>query len=215
MKKYVSLSFDDGPSSDSTMNDMLNVLEHYQIKASFYLIGNKINEKNTKVIKRAFDMGCDIQNHSWTQSDMTKFSIDEIKNEYAKTDDAIINITGKRPEYFRPPYIAVSYEMYDAIKVPFICGKGCEDWLPEVSADDRCNRMLQMAEDGTIFLLHVMEGNQNTVKAVDTVVPLLLERGYEFVTVPELFKLKGINPNKEHSLWDVVKDNYKNNTFPR
>lgn len=215
MKKYVSLSFDDGPSSDSTMNDMLNVLEHYQIKASFYLIGNKINEKNTKVIKRAFDMGCDIQNHSWTHSDMTKFSIDEIKNEYAKTDDAIINITGKRPEYFRPPYIAVSYEMYDAIKVPFICGKGCEDWLPEVSADDRCNRMLQMAEDGTIFLLHVMEGNQNTVKAVDTVVPLLLERGYEFVTVPELFKLKGINPNKEHGLWDVVKDNYKNNTFPR
>ncbi len=215
MKKYVSLSFDDGPSSDSTMNDMLDILENYKIKASFFLIGNKIDDKNSKVIKRAFDMGCDIQNHSWTHSHMDKLSKEEIKDEYDKTDDAIIKITGKRPEFFRPPYIDVSYDMYDVIKVPFICGKGCTDWEDEVSADDRCNRMLQMAEDGTIFLLHVMEGNSRTVKAVDSVVPLLKERGYEFVTVPELFKLKNINPDQKNSLWDVVKENYKNNTFPR
>ena len=66
MAKYISLTFDDGPNlgDDSTMNDMLDILEKHGVTASFFLIGNKINENNIKVIKRAFEMGCDIENHS-------------------------------------------------------------------------------------------------------------------------------------------------------
>ena len=105
MAKYISLTFDDGPcnASDDVMNRMLDILEKHNVVASFYLIGNKISEENKKVIKRAFDMGCDIQNHSWTHPGMSKLSKEEILEEYNKCDQAIIDITGVKPEFFRPP----------------------------------------------------------------------------------------------------------------
>jgi len=194
-KKYCSLTFDDGPNlgHDTTMNDMLDLLEKYNIKASFFLIGNKINKENEKVIKRAFDMGCDIENHSWTHPDMAKLTREEILDEYNKCDEAIIKITGKKPEFFRPPYISVSNLMHEVIETPFICGHGCKDWEPEVSADERIKLMKEGTKDGVLYLLHVMEGNTNTLKALETFIPELLSQGYTFVTVPEMFKIKGIS----------------------
>lgn len=194
-KKYCSLTFDDGPNlgHDTTMNDMLDILEKYNIKASFFLIGNKINKENEKVIKRAFDMGCDIENHSWTHPDMAKLTREEILDEYNKCDEAIIKITGKKPEFFRPPYISVSNLMHEVIDTPFICGHGCKDWEPEVSADERIKMMKEGTKDGVLYLLHVMEGNTNTLKALEAFIPELLSQGYTFVTVPEMFKIKGIS----------------------
>lgn len=194
-KKYCSLTFDDGPNlgHDTTMNDMLDLLEKYNIKASFFLIGNKINKENEKVIKRAFDMGCDIENHSWTHPDMAKLTREEILDEYNKCDEAIIKITGKKPDFFRPPYISVSNLMHEVIDTPFICGHGCKDWEPEVSADERIKLMKEGTKDGVLYLLHVMEGNTNTLKALETFIPELLSQGYTFVTVPEMFKIKGIS----------------------
>lgn len=194
-KKYCSLTFDDGPNlgDDHTMNDMLDILEKYNIKASFFLIGNKINKENEKVIKRAFDMGCDIENHSWTHPDMAKLTREEILDEYNKCDEAIIKITGKKPEFFRPPYISVSNLMHEVIDTPFICGHGCKDWELEVSPEERIKLMKEGTKDGVLYLLHVMEGNTNTLKALETFIPELLSQGYTFVTVPEMFKIKGIS----------------------
>lgn len=206
MKKYICLSFDDGPNleNDNTMNDMLDVLEKHNVPASFFLIGNKITKENSIVIKRAFKMGCDIQNHSWTHPAMTNCTLEQIKEEYEKTDEAIISITGEKPQFFRPPFIAVKDEMYEIIKTPFICGYGCEDWLENVSAEERYHRLLDGAKDGLIYLLHVMEGNVATLEAVDKIIPILKSQDYEFVNLPELFKIKGINPNQEKSLWTCV-----------
>lgn len=194
-KKYCSLTFDDGPNlgHDTTMNDMLDLLEKYNIKASFFLIGNKINKENEKVIKRAFDMGCDIENHSWTHPDMAKLTREEILDEYNKCDEAIIKITGKKPEFFRPPYISVSNLMHEVIDTPFICGHGCKDWELDVSAEERIKLLKEGTKDGVLYLLHVMEGNTNTLKALETFIPELLSQGYTFVTVPEMFKIKGIS----------------------
>lgn len=206
-KKYICLSFDDGPckGSPDTMTDMLNLLEKYQIVGSFFVIGNKVTEENKKVIKRAFDMGCDIQNHSWTHPDMTQLTPEKIREEYEKCDKVIEEITGAKAEYFRPPYIAVNADMYREIKVPFICGKGCMDWDNNYDADYREKTMLESAEDGCIYLLHVMEGNDATLKAVDRVVPELKKQGYEFVTVPELFKIKNQTNGVNGANWSVVK----------
>lgn len=205
-QKYICLSFDDGPnfSGSQTMSDMLDILEKHNVPGSFFLIGNKISDENTPVIKRAFNMGCDIQNHSWTHSNMQNMSVEEIKEEYKKCDEAIIKITGKKPEFFRPPYIAISDNMYKAIEVPFICGKGCEDWVPEVDAEARYNTIINTIEDGTIILLHVLEGNEATLKAVDKAIPKLKEMGYKFVNLPDLYKKENVNPNIKESLWHVV-----------
>ena len=216
MSKYLCMSFDDGPNTipgDNTMNDMLDIMEKYKVPASFFLIGNKITEENKKVIRRAVEMGCDIQNHSWTHSFMAQMSAEEIRDEYKKCDDAIIEITGVRPTFFRPPYINLSQTMYDNINVPFICGCGCNDWEADKDTDFRYEHIMQAAQNGTIFLLHVMEGNKATLDALDRAIPELLAQGYEFVNLPDLFEKCGVNPKKEKSLWYVANNNKDENIW--
>lgn len=206
MKKYLCLSFDDGPSDDSTMNDMLDVLEKHNVKASFFIIGNKVNADNASVVKRAVSLGCDIQNHSWTHSFMSKMTRSQIIEEYEKTDLLLEELTGRRAEFFRPPYLDVSDDVYEAVKVPFIFGKGdCKDWEVSSTKDFRFEKLISAAEDGTIYLLHVSEGNKATVDAVNEAIPVLKNMGYEFVTVPEIFKLENVNPCVPNSKWEVAK----------
>lgn len=195
MAKYISLTFDDGPNlgDDHTMNDMLDLLEKNDVVGSFFLIGNKINDENAKVIKRAFDMGCDIENHSWTHPAMPELTKEEMIEEYEKCDQAIIKITGKKPEFFRPPFIAVNDLMHQVIPTPFIQGHGCKDWELDVSAEERIKMLEEGTKDGVLYLLHVMEGNINTLKALEYLIPKLKKEGYTFVTVPEMFRIKGIS----------------------
>ena len=100
MNKFLCLSFDDGPnveSGDTTMNDMLDILEEYNVPASFFLIGNKITEENKSVIQRAIKLGCDIENHSWTHpkmAELTKEEIEDIKKHMRRPTENI------DPEFF-------------------------------------------------------------------------------------------------------------------
>ena len=207
MKKYAVLSFDDGPNlgGDTTMSEMLDVLASYSLRASFFLIGNKICDENIPVIKRAVRMGCDIENHSWFHLHMDSLSAEEIREEYARCDKAIFDVTGRQPEFFRPPYISVSQTLFDCIDQPFICGKDCRDWEDSVSVEERLGLLLDAAEDGVIFLLHVNEGNSKTVELVRRLVPLLLEQGYEFLTLPQLFDLRKVQKKNDGNLWSVVR----------
>lgn len=217
-KKYVCLSFDDGPNNvgnDNTMNDMLDILEKHNIPASFFLIANKITEENKKVILRACKMGCDIQNHTWSHPAMADLPEEQIKEEFQKCDDIIFEITGKRPEFFRPPFISVSEKMYECISLPFICGCGCSDWEADKDADYRYKKMLEDAQNGVIYLLHVMEGNLATLQAVDRIIPVLKEQGYEFVNLPDLFKKTNVNPVMDHSLWSIANNDLSANKWPR
>lgn len=202
-KKYVALSFDDGPNTTVTVK-MLNVLKKHGVKASFFVIGNNINKESAKIMQRAHQEGHDIENHSLSHPSMPQLTADSIKSEVEQTSKLIEHYVGDRPQFFRPPYIAVDQKMFDCIPLPFICGEGCEDWVPTIPAEVREQRMLASARDGLIFLLHDMERNDATVTAVDRIIPVLKTRGYEFVTVRQLFQLKGIKPAKGIVYSDIL-----------
>lgn len=192
-KKLVALSFDDGPNTETTVK-MLDVLKKHDVKASFFVIGKNINPESAIVMQRAYNEGHDIENHSKTHSAMPTLTADSIRSEIEYTSALVEKYIGERPQFFRPPYIAVDRKMFDSVNLPFICGEGSEDWVSEVTADQRYERMLASARDGLIYLLHDFVGNDNTVEAVDRIIPVLKERGFEFVTVRELFKRKDIKP---------------------
>ncbi len=189
MKKQVALTFDDGPNTVTTPK-VLDLLEKYNIKASFFLIGQNVTEESKKVAKRAISMGCDICNHSFTHPFMSGMNEKEVKEEIEKTDAVIEELTGKRPLFFRPPYIDVKPEMYDWIPKIFISGIGCLDWEARADAEYRKTEMLKNARDGVLYLLHDFVDNDATVEALKTVIPTLLEQDYEFLTVTEIFKAK-------------------------
>ncbi len=201
--KYIALTFDDGPNATTT-NEVIDKLEKYGIVASFFLVGNNINDESAKAVKRAYDLGCEIDNHSRTHSNMTELSAEDIKAEYDYTDGKVYEITGEHTKFFRPPYIAVHQIVFDNIDVPFIAGIGANDWEDRVTAEMRARMILKQAKDGDIILLHDAEGNSMTVEALDTIIPELQKQGYKFVTVTELFKAKGITPDMEKVYTNVM-----------
>ncbi len=207
--KYIALTFDDGPNATTT-NDVIDKLEKYDIVASFFLIGNNINDESAKAVKRAYDLGCEIDNHSRTHSNMTELSAEDIRAEFEYTDEKVYEITGEHTKFFRPPYISVHQIMFDNIDVPFIAGIGANDWEDRVTAEMRARMILKQAKDGDIILLHDAEGNSMTVEALDTIIPELQKQGYKFVTVTELFKIKGIEPDMEKVYTNVLQKNMYN-----
>jgi peptidoglycan-N-acetylglucosamine deacetylase len=202
---YVSLSFDDGPNTETTPQ-VLDILEQEQVPASFFLIGQNITDESVPVVQREVSLGCDIECHSWTHSDMTKMTKTEIQGEIEKTCRVIEKVAGTTPSFFRPPYISVNDTLYESVHLPFICGMGVEDWVSDVPAAERAARVIGGVKDGTIVLLHDFSGNVNTVEALRTIIPSLRERGYTFVTVPQLFIVSGVNPDQSHKLWTYVKE---------
>ena len=190
-KPVIALTFDDGPNTTTT-NQVLDLLQKYQVRASFFLIGTNITDASAEVVKRAYDMGCEIDNHSRTHPYMNEMTADEIIAEVQYVSDKVEEITGQPTLFFRPPYIAVSQTMYDNIDMPFINGAGCNDWDASVSVDSRVKKIQRQVRDGVIILLHDAQGNDQTVEALDILIPDLLEKGFQFVTVKELFEAKGV-----------------------
>lgn len=193
LDKAVALTFDDGPNTTIT-HEVLDVLEKHGIIASFFVVGDNINEESEKAVKRAYALGCEINNHSKTHSHMDKMSAEDIKAEYEFTDRKVFEITGEHTRFFRPPYIAVGDAMWESISVPFIAGLGCDDWDFNVPVDTRVSVITEGVTDGTIILMHDFESNRMTVEAIDRIIPALKEQGYAFTTVSGLFEAKGITP---------------------
>ncbi len=189
----IALTFDDGPNTTVTPQ-VLDLLEEHGIVASFFLIAQNITPESALQARRAYDMGCTIENHTVTHRDMSAMSPEEIRKEIRGCTEKIVEITGEEPRFFRPPYIALSQTLFDTVELPFICGSGCEDWVPTVSAEERARRVLANAKDGEIVLLHDMLFNENTVEALKTIIPELKNRGFTFCTVRQIFRECGVTP---------------------
>ena len=202
-EKYIAFTFDDGPNTTTTVQ-VLDLLEKYGVVASFFLVGNNITDATAPVVKRAYDMGCEIDNHSQSHSYMNTMTADEITAEINFTNQKIYDIIGKMPCFFRPPYIAVNSTMYEAIDLPFICGKGCNDWDASVTTERRINSVTRFTKNGLIVLLHDAQGNNQTVEALDTLIPQLLADGYHFVTVTQLFEQFDITPVQDGRIYSNV-----------
>jgi peptidoglycan/xylan/chitin deacetylase (PgdA/CDA1 family) len=199
-KKYVALTFDDGPNLDITPL-VLDKLEEHGVVASFFLIGKFINNDTKPILERQLQLGCEIENHSWNHNHMDKYSAQEITDEINRTNEIIRDMVEVTPQFFRPPYISLSPTMYEAIDLPFICGINCLDWDPTVSAKERAEIVLRDVKDGDIVLLHDLTGNKNTVDALDEIIKGLKEDGFTLVTVSKLFELTGVNPKVKNKIW--------------
>ncbi len=202
MSKYISLSFDDGPNTTTT-KEVLDVLAKHGVVASFFVVGERITPESAEVMRLAVSRGCEIENHSYTHDVLAEKSPEELQFEIQETTRLIEEAIGASPRFFRPPYIALSETMWENISLPFICGYGANDWLPEVTAANRAETIINGAKDGAIILLHDMEGNDYTVEALDTIIPTLKAQGYEFVTVSALFEKMGVEP-KKHVLYTYL-----------
>jgi peptidoglycan/xylan/chitin deacetylase (PgdA/CDA1 family) len=191
--KLCALTFDDGP--DLTLTPLvLDKLEAHGVVATFFVIGQLINDSTAPVIVRAINMGCEIGNHSWAWEGMDEMTAAEIRESVGGTTTKIKEFTGTTPHFFRPPNLKTSETMYEVIDMPFASGVLGFDWAGcDTTAEDRAQNVLSNMKDGAIILLHdVQPPPHPTPEALDILIPELKKRGYEFVTLSELFARKGV-----------------------
>ena len=189
---YVALTFDDGPHPVNTPN-ILDTLEKYNAKATFYVIGQRV-QLYPDVVKAAYDAGHEIGVHTWTHPLLTKLSATEIMNEIYQTSDAIVSITGEHPKTLRPPYGAYNQLVKDCVMFPIInWSVDTLDWKTK-NVRSIVQTVKAKTQNGSIILMHDI--HKTSAEAVDTIVRELSEQGYRFVTVSELLAIS--NPT-EHA----------------
>ena len=182
----VALTFDDGPCENT--EKILDILEYHGVLATFCVLGSRIRH-NEDILMRAFNAGHEIVGHSWDHSRFTVLSRDDIKNQIVTTNDEIYRATGVMPRFHRPPYgamnanvICVTEELDMAILMWSIDPR---DWAHGATAQGIYDHIMERLFDGSILLFH--DVHDVTVLAIEKIVPSLIERGYQLVTVSEMF----------------------------
>jgi peptidoglycan-N-acetylglucosamine deacetylase len=204
--KLCALTFDDGPSVTKTPL-VLDRLEKYGVVATFFQVGQNINDSTKPVIDRIVKDGCEIGNHSWNYTGLNTASAERIKDLVDRTSAAIEQYSGTAPKFFRATNLAASRTMYDTVKLPFVSGVLGMDWDGcNTDAATRAQNVVLGMRDGAIILLHDVQPDPHpTPEALDILIPELKEMGYEFVTLSELFRRKGVDPSSnKNGMWQYV-----------
>lgn len=187
--KMVAFTFDDGPSYNTIK--IVNTLVKYDSKATFFLVGNKI-EKYAKTMDVLVKNGMDIGNHTYSHKELTKLRDKEILKEIDLTNEVIYNKTGIKPMFLRPSYGAMNKRIKKLSTMPIIIWNiDTLDWKYHNSNKIK-DKILKYVSDGDIILMH--DTYVATLNAVEMVIPELKKQGYKIVSVSELFKYKGVKP---------------------
>ena len=186
--KLVALTFDDGPSSKYTA-ELLDGLKERGVKVTFFMLG-EMAQYNRKLVKRAYEEGHEIACHSWSHPDLTKCTEEELEKELQDTFLELERACGTGADFLlRPPYGATNAEVLEAVNVPVInWSLDSLDWSLRNEKKVK-EKILKEVYDGCIILCHDI--HKTTIPAALGAIDELLEEGYEFVTVSELYRRRG------------------------
>lgn len=186
--KQIALTFDDGPHPRLT-HEILDVLDKYSVQATFFMVGvNVVNypEAAKEVIARGHEVG----NHTYSHYHMRGLNEEALNDELDRCEDALEELCEYRPHLFRPPegaiteYVRHSSERGDYTLV--LWSLDTRDW-EEKNTARIVQAVLENIQPGDIILMHDYIGTESkTPRALELLLPKLLKRGYEPVTVSRL-----------------------------
>ena len=182
--KVIALTFDDGPGPYTA--HLLDVLDQYGAKATFFLIGSKVSSQ-ANVVRSIHARGHQLGNHSWSHPELPKLPVDQIAGEIDRTNEAIRQATGVTPAILRPPYGAVNGAVLEQLRLrgmsSILWSVDTRDWADR-NSKIVCSRAVAGAHPGAIILMHDI--HQTSVGAVPCILSALKQQGYSFVTVQGL-----------------------------
>lgn len=210
---YVALTFDDGPTggSEGLTARLLNGLKERNAHATFFMCGYRIKDFHTHM-DRYLAEGHELGNHTMDHPGLlTKKTYDVIVDQIQSNSDLINSYCGQGPTVFRPVGGAVND---DVKKAAAACGLPIINWSVDTEdwkyrdAERIKNVIVQNAKDGDIVLMHDLRDCtlEGTLAAID----ILSQKGYAFVTVEELARIKGVEMKAGE-----VYTNFRNSTVQK
>ena len=184
----IALTFDDGPVENTLK--ILEVLDKYHVKASFFCIGKNI-EKNPEIFKLILEKGHFIGNHTWSHTRKMGFiSTDKMIEEIKKCDEICEKIGGVRPATFRPPFGIINPKTKRALEITGhkVIGWNVRSYDAIISSENIVlNRIIRKIKPGDVILLH--DSNEQTVEILEQLLLFLQSNDYRPVRVDNLFNI--------------------------
>jgi cellulose synthase/poly-beta-1,6-N-acetylglucosamine synthase-like glycosyltransferase/peptidoglycan/xylan/chitin deacetylase (PgdA/CDA1 family)/spore germination protein YaaH len=225
----VALSFDDGPDPKWTPL-ILDILKKYHATGTFFMIGEEA-QNNVGVLRRVFNEGHEIGNHTFTHPDISEISVSSADLELNLTERLFAAELGVQPLYFRPPYSidqepdtndqAAPADRIQDLGYVIVGDKiDTSDWdeHPRKTPQEITDSVFQQMHDmqtrpwtqGSIILLHDGGGDRAaTVAALPVLIQALRDRGYQIVPVSQLMgktRAEVMPPLNQHQLWQARVD---------
>ncbi len=184
-EKVLSISFDAAWGNEDTQQ-LIDILEKYQVKATFFVVGDWV-DRFPESVKALSDAGHEVMNHSNSHPHMTQLSKEKIKEEINLCNDKIEKITGVRPTLHRAPYGDYNNDVVQTVRE---CGCFTIQWdvdsldWKDLSAAEITKRVTSKAKPGSIVLFH--NAAKHTPEALPGILEKLQGEGYCFVPISEL-----------------------------
>jgi peptidoglycan/xylan/chitin deacetylase (PgdA/CDA1 family) len=193
----IALTFDDGPNEPYTSH-VLSILEQYRIKATFFIIGQNA-QRHPETCRQIVTAGNVIGNHSYHHHKSLCLRRGKaVARDIELAHQAIYECTGFEPKLFRPPHgfrtpwlmRTVHHLGYIVVTWDNMTG----DWKADKSGDEIVRTIVQRAKPGGIIVLHDGRDSRPSydrsqmLQALPFVIETLKERGFDFVTIPELLE---------------------------
>ena len=184
-EKKVSLSFDAAWGNEQTQT-LLDTLAKYKVKSTFFLVGDWVKNYPDDV-KKIYDAGHDVGNHSNTHPYMTQLDSAAIRQEIESCNSKVKDITGTAPTLFRPPYGDYNNSVVDTVNS---MGMYCVQWTidsldwQDPSPSEILEKVKNNLAPGAIILMH--NGAKNTPEALPSVIEYIQSQGYEIVPISQL-----------------------------
>ena len=177
-----ALTFDDGPGGSYTSR-LLDGLKERNVKASFFLLGEKI-EQYPELAERMQKEGHLIGNHTYHHVQLDKIGEIKAREEILKTNNLIYETTGIYPQYMRPPFGAWKKDLELCVEMlPVFWTIDTLDWKVK-NVEKIVDIVQNEIDDGAIILMH--DEYDTSVEAALEIIDKLRTMGYELVTVDQL-----------------------------
>lgn len=184
-QKMCSISFD-AAWGDASTQSLVDILNQYGVKATFFVIGNWA-EQYPEDVKMLHENGMEVMNHSSAHGHMNQMSSEEIVADVQKCNEQIQALTGECPTLFRCPYGEYDDHVISSIRAigmePIQWDVDSLDWK-EISAQEIYQRVTGKVQSGSIILFH--NAGLNTPEALPDILEYLIAEGYEIVPISEL-----------------------------
>lgn len=186
-RPMVALTFDDGPQA-SVGNRIMDCLAQYGGKATFFMVGSRVPAHAAEV-QRMVAEGHEVANHTMNHKYLHKLGAAQIQAEVNQCNDIIQSICGVRPSLMRLPGGNKNDTVIANVHMPMIQWSiDTLDWKTR-NADQTVEKVLSQVRDGDIVLMH--ELYTQTGDAALRIIPELVNRGYQLVTVSEMAAARG------------------------
>jgi|GEM_PF-1001402 len=188
-RPMVALTFDDGPHPKYTL-EILDALKSNNARATFFVLGSRA-ERYKEVIGRIGENGNEIGNHTYDHRELTKLSGGDITGELSRTTGILEHITGVKPVLTRPTYGSVNEKVRKYAGSPLVLWSiDTLDWKTR-DTEKIVHEAMKNVKDGDIILMHDIY--KTTAEAAGQIIEKLKARGFDIVTVSDLYQARGIS----------------------